>query len=376
MTNIQRKASASDNSRRPILLAPDNFTPRTRTPWAGTEIHSRFKAVYSQETHIGESWEISCDPAFPSVIVDESDSRSDRTLQGMIDQDPTGMISPQLAWAASNGATCELLVKLVNAASPLSLQIHPDDNNQSLRPDECGKPESWLILHAQPGSGIYLGFKRPWTSDTLRTALQTGKFSAEDLFFIPVQENDYFEIGPGIVHAIGPGVTLLEPQRIRRGKSGKTYRMWDWNRRYDNNGHEDLIAGRPRELHIDQAMQCFDPTTQCGPQFAASLMRKAARQNPATGIHVSTWPANQNYQVHRIQMMADTDLRINVAKGEGYGGLTILSGSVDYNGTRLSSGTSAFMPWRSLPASLKTALGVDFALITHAAMSIDIAPAT
>ena len=47
-----------------------------------------------------------------------------------------------------------------------------------------------------------------------------------------VKPGDYFEIEPGVTHAIGPGVTLLEPQRIIKGQSGKTYRLWDWGRKY------------------------------------------------------------------------------------------------------------------------------------------------
>ncbi|MEY4630938.1 MAG: hypothetical protein RIQ81_1058 [Pseudomonadota bacterium] len=373
----QRKAaSVGGDPAGPLLLAPDNFTPRTRTPWAGTQIHTRYKASYSPETHIGESWEVSCDPEFPSRVIAESASGvsgENQTLQDLIDKNPHAMISPELTGQAiSEGSkpTCSILVKLVNAASPLSLQVHPDDHDPNLKPNECGKPESWLVLNASPDAGIYIGFKKPWSRDSLRDALAGGRISKDDLLFVPVRENDYFELGAGIVHAIGPGITLLEPQRILHGKSGKTYRLWDWNRRYDARGHEDPLAGKPRELHLDQALRCFDPSLQHGTAFAESVIRRPVRSHPASGVSVATWPANPDYQVHRITMLAESTCRVSPQRGQGYACLTVFSGSLDCGNVRVAVGRSAFLPWSALPCTFKSSIGSDFALVIHAALDV------
>ncbi len=364
----------------PLLLAPNNFTPRARTPWAGQDIYARYKKCVTTETSIGESWEVSCDPDFPSQILDASSGKpTGQTLQEAISADPEALISPRLARELGSDASCPLLVKLVNAASPLSVQIHPGDNFPELTPTECGKPESWLILHANPGCGIYIGLRRPWTAAALHSALGSGKFSGDDMYFIPVQEGDYFDLAPGILHAIGPGVTILEPQLIKFGKSGKTYRAWDWNRRYDARGMEDSVNGKARDLHVEQALKLFDPTLQHGPEFAGTTMRTATRSQPSAGVNVQIYPPNENYAVRRIQMLPGAAARLEIAAGQGFATVTVLSGNLTIGrksgeaGVKIPTGYSAFIPWAGLPCALDTSLGADFALITHAALDIAVA---
>ncbi len=270
--------------------------------------------------------------------------------------------------------SCPILVKLINASSPLSVQIHPTDDDRDLKPNECGKPESWLILHAEPGAGIFIGLKRPWDRDSLRGALTNGKFSADDLQFVPVQEGDYFELSPGILHAIGPGITFLEPQRIQFGKSGKTYRVWDWNRRYNAQGFEDPVAGTPRDLHVDEALKLFDPAQQHGHEFAQATKRIASRSQPAKGLNVLNFPANENYAVCRIQMLPGATCRLEIIGGQGFATITVFDGSLTLGTVRIPAGQSAFVPWSALPATLESSLGTDFALVRHAALDIAVTP--
>ena len=141
---------------RPILLAADNFTPLERTPWAGDKIGKNFKSNLVSGASgklIGESWEFSCDPAFPSRLAD-----SDVYLGDLVKQYPVECLG---ARSQGEAGFCEVLVKLLNANKPLSLQVHPDDDDPVLKDHECGKPESWLVLDAEPGAGIYLGFSSP-----------------------------------------------------------------------------------------------------------------------------------------------------------------------------------------------------------------------
>ena len=167
------------------------------------------------------------------------------------------------------GASSHILVKLLNADEPLSVQVHPDDSDADLKQDECGKPESWLVLDSEPGAGIYIGFEKSISKKELEALLRDGDKAKSALKFVPVEAGDYFEIEPGVTHAIGPGVTLLEPQRIIKGQSGKTYRLWDWGRKYDANGKRDQIKGKARQLHISEGMKIIDPETHCGDAFVA-----------------------------------------------------------------------------------------------------------
>ncbi|MBM4360608.1 MAG: hypothetical protein FJ096_21075, partial [Deltaproteobacteria bacterium] len=74
----------------PIALRPDNFTPPSRTPWGGTRLLSRYKAcVTAHPPIVGESWEISVEPSFPSL------TREGARLDACIAQDPVGWLGPE-----------------------------------------------------------------------------------------------------------------------------------------------------------------------------------------------------------------------------------------------------------------------------------------
>ena len=77
-----------------------------------------------------------------------------------------------------------------------------------------------------------LGIKPGSEPEKIRAAILDS--TLEDLVeLVPVQKQDMIFVDAGTVHAIGPGVVLLETQQ----NSDLTYRMYDY--------------GRPRELHID-----------------------------------------------------------------------------------------------------------------------------
>lgn len=355
--------------REPIPLKPDNFTPLTRTPWAGREIGRHFKRGLvsgAEELAVGESWEFSCDPDFPSRVM-----ATGKTIAELVAVDPSAVLSPRLA----RGATCEILVKLLNAAEPLSVQIHPFDDDPNLKPNECGKPESWYILDAEPGAGLYLGFSKAMSREDLRRALTGDAESCRKiLHFVPVKPGDYFEIEPGVPHAIGPGVTLLEPQRILFGKSGKTYRMWDWGRRYAADGSADPLKGQPRELHIEEALRLTDPERQTGEVLERQTRRTAVITQPAAGWRIETFPENPYYQV-RVVTLADAASGV-IAMAAGYGALVMLDGETTWKGANgkdvvLRKGMSALLPFAAFPLSVE-ASQARFALMTPVGAGVTI----
>ncbi|MDH3654386.1 MAG: class I mannose-6-phosphate isomerase, partial [Myxococcales bacterium] len=190
---------------------------------------------------VGEAWELSVEPDFPSRLADGP------SLDEVLRADPA------LLGAESPNESTSLLVKLVDAADDLSVQIHPDENDRQLAADESGKPEAWYIIDAEPGAGLYLGFRDGVSRQEVETAIdEQGDVSAL-MSFVGVSPGDLFLIGPGTPHAIGKGVLLLEPQRVAPGKRGVTYRYWDWNRKYDRAGQRDP-NGQPRTLHRERAL--------------------------------------------------------------------------------------------------------------------------
>ncbi len=349
--NLNQPAPPPVDLNQPIALDPRNFTSLQRTPWAGTELASGIKSQLSSSTEqrIGESWEMSCDPDSPSRLTDSPSW----TLIDLVSTYPEACLSQALVSAGRN--TCDILVKLLNADLPLSLQIHPSDHHPALQIHECGKPESWLVLSAKPGAGLYLGFSQALDIKELRMMLEHNTFSSDLLQFVPVVPGDYFEIEPHVPHAIGPGVVLLEPQRIIAGKSGKTWRMWDWNRKYDVNGAIDPHHGKPRQLHIDESLTLIHPEVQYSLVYANSFKRKPETCEPAPGIKVRAFPANPWYQTLSVTMKPQSAIPMNQCIG--YGCLTTISGEIMANEgqchqKRLPQGQSFFLPAQCLPLTL------------------------
>lgn len=139
-----------------------------------------------------------------------------------------------------------LLIKLLDCANWLSLQVHPDDQQaQRLEgPGQFGKTEAWHILNAQPGSSLLFGLKPATTPQDLDNAVRSGKVM--DLVMRhTVQNGDTIFIRPGMIHALGPGLLIYEVQQT----SNITYRVWDWDR----------PASAGRALHIEQSLEVLDP---------------------------------------------------------------------------------------------------------------------
>lgn len=218
-------------------LSTDNFTPLTRTPWGGEKI-TQLKGL--APGRVGESWELSLGPEFPSM-----------TPHGSLWE----LVQRQAHWIGEHPPS--LLVKLLDTAQNLSLQIHPHDDDPALSDDESGKPESWYIIDHEDGAGLYLGFKEGVDDRQVRSALSAQDDITPLLHFVPVRRGDFFVIDAGTPHAIGAGITLVEPQRVQAGKRGLTYRYWDWNRLYDKHGVLSP-SGRPRPLHVDRALAVTD----------------------------------------------------------------------------------------------------------------------
>lgn len=233
--------------RKPILLSADNFTPPARTPWGGTRIVGKYKAgLVEADAAVGESWEISVEPDFPARVAETGE-----LLSEVLSADPDGWLGAE---AARGHAGTALLVKLLDAADALSVQIHPSDGYRALAADQAGKPESWYIVERDEGAVLYLGLRDGVSREQMARALEREEDVSALLARVPVEPGDFFRIDAGTAHAIGPGITLVEPQYVTPGRRGVTYRYWDFHRRYDSEGRLDP-AGAPRPLHVRDALE-------------------------------------------------------------------------------------------------------------------------
>lgn len=272
----------------PHRLRTDNFTPPTRTPWGGRKILERYKRDLGLDLPsglvVGESWEFSVEPSFPSRL-----ERGGPPLVKAIRSAPRAWLGD--AVAAAHGGQTPLLVKLLDSGDNLSVQVHPREDDPNLGPAESGKPESWLILESEPEAGIYLGFRDGVTRADVEACLGAeGELDAL-LNFVAVSPGDFFVIEAGTPHAIGKGVTLVEPQFVSPGRKGVTYRFWDWNRRYDALGHPDP-AGAPRELHVARSLKVTRWDAPRGQAFVATCRppRSLLADSPVRREVLLDWP--------------------------------------------------------------------------------------
>ena len=138
-----------------------------------------------------------------------------------------------------------LLIKLIDSAQSLSIQVHPSDEYALKYENSLGKTEMWIILDAKEGSHINLGFNQNVKKEDFPELVKDDSILSY-LNKIYVKPGDIYLIKPGTIHAIGEGITLLEIQE----SSKLTYRVYDFNR-IDKNGNK-------RELHVSKAMDVLN----------------------------------------------------------------------------------------------------------------------
>lgn len=145
------------------------------------------------------------------------------------------------------GKRFPLLVKLLDCAQWLSLQVHPN-NAQAIQlegPGHFGKTEAWHILDAEPGAEILCGFQPGTDQADWQQAVREGTI-LNYTQHMAVNIGETIFIRPGTLHALGPGLLVYEVQQT----SDITYRVFDWNR--------PATAGR--KLHIEQSLAVLDPS--------------------------------------------------------------------------------------------------------------------
>ncbi|WP_420142841.1 class I mannose-6-phosphate isomerase [Sphingomonas sp.] len=191
-------------------------TKRVEKPWGRRDLWPAFDAVPEGGEPVGEIWF-------------EVPGASDGSAEGP-----------------------ELLIKYLFTSDKLSVQVHPDDARAQASGYPRGKDEAWVILDAEPHATIALGTLQPMTQDELRASALDG--SIERLLdWKAVKKDDSFYTPAGTIHAIGPGLTLVEVQQ----NVDLTYRLYDY--------------GSARELHLDDGVAASDPVPYVAPYKAHAI---------------------------------------------------------------------------------------------------------
>lgn len=202
--------------------------------WGGHRLARYGSKGAPDDRPIGESWEVAdLDEGTSTVASGPYEGRTLREVTREHGQALTG--------ARASGDAFPLLVKVIDAADDLSVQVHPGPDEAARIPGARSKDEAWLILARDHGARLLHGVNEGVTRERFRQALDQG--DADRLLReVPIEPGDVVRVAPGVFHAIGRGTLLVEVQE----PSDTTFRVYDFGRLG--------LDGKPRPLHVEEAL--------------------------------------------------------------------------------------------------------------------------
>tara|TARA_R110001592_G_scaffold23628_5_gene92427 strand:+ start:6222 stop:7211 length:990 start_codon:yes stop_codon:yes gene_type:complete len=209
--------------------------------WGGTKIKDVLGKDFSPLKNCGETWEISGVEGNLSKV-------SEGPLQGMTIPEITTLFKEEFVGKKvyeKYGDNFPLLIKFIDAAQDLSIQVHPNDKLAKERHNSLGKTEMWYVLQADKGAKLISGFNKDTSKEEYLEYLNGGRL-LDILNEEPVKAGDAFYLPAGRVHTIGKGLLIAEIQQ----SSDVTYRIYDFDRTDDE--------GNKRELHTEEAIDALD----------------------------------------------------------------------------------------------------------------------
>lgn len=206
--------------------------------WGGHRLIEEFSKE-STSKNLAETWELSCHKDGLSYI--ENGEFRGKSLKEYIETKGALVLGEN----SKRFKDFPILIKFIDAADNLSIQVHPSDEYAIENESQYGKTEMWYIVDALEGSFVYYGFNKRLSKEEFKQAIENNTL-LEYLKKVYVKKGDVLFIESGIIHAIGKGVLIAEIQQ----NSNLTYRVYDFNRRGKD--------GKTRELHIDKAIEVIN----------------------------------------------------------------------------------------------------------------------
>lgn len=285
--------------------------------WGGGRLRGEWGINADFDT-IAEAWMLSAHPDGRCIA-------AGGPLRGMtLDEIVRG--EPQIVSQDFDAASAfPLMVKLIDSADPLSIQVHPDDDYARRIGDGAGKTEMWYIIDHEPGARVCIGFARQVGRDEVEGRIADGTL-ADVLRFIEVKRGDCLFIPAGTIHSIGRGLLIAEVQQ----SSNTTYRVFDYGR---------LGAdGRPRTLHVERALDVlsFSPAVITPP--GAGAPRDVA------GGTLTQLAECSFFRAHILELNGtfECDMRGTFMSALCLSGSAMLT--ADGGSSPLRTGTSVFVP--------------------------------
>ena len=252
------------------MLYPLKFRPRLcEKMWGGRKMQSLLGKDLPPGATVGESWEIYDFP--PGVVEGAGDGWLSSTvangplagktlheLMGTHSRELLGDVKP-----TGPHGQFPVLIKFLDARDHLSVQVHPDEKYAAAHPDAHLKTEAWYVVQADAGAKLYKGLCQGMTRENFAAAVRDGTIERCIETLTP-QPGECVFMPSGTVHALGAGILAWEVQT----PSDTTFRVFDFNR-------VDPTTGKPRKLHVDQALECIDFSGRPEPKQPRSTVRGA-----------------------------------------------------------------------------------------------------
>ncbi|MDR1984618.1 MAG: class I mannose-6-phosphate isomerase [Prevotellaceae bacterium] len=224
------------------MLYPLKFRPIYKHyVWGGKKLAELKNIKSKNQENISESWELSAVNGNVSVVT--NGFLAGNNLQELIEIYMGDLVGESVY--EKYGIEFPLLLKFIDAAQPLSVQVHPNDEIAMKRHNAYGKEEMWYIVEAENDAEICIGFNQNINKEILQKALYD-KSLFDFMNFEKAKNGDVFEVPSGRIHSIGKGILLAEVQST----SDITYRVYDWGREYD--------PKTARQMHVDLALDVID----------------------------------------------------------------------------------------------------------------------
>ena len=308
-----------------IDLTPLVFEPViVPKPWGGRRPASLGKSLLGEDALYGESWELADLPAErvsgapTSRTIVSRGPRAGMSLRSLIEELGSrlmGSVSP------TEAGDFPLLLKILDARENLSIQVHPDDDYVATHTGCWRKTESWYVADADPGARLFLGFRDGVTFDQVQAAAATPAM-ADLMNLVPAIPGQFHHLPAGLVHALGGGVMVIEPQT----PSDTTFRLYDWTYEYGR-------AARP--LHLDEGLTAMimDPP---GVVALNAMHEDGDRQLIDTGYY---WLREHKVTDGPVSLEPGSELRILMAVR---GTITITGPGICF--TEIPTGSTAVIP--------------------------------
>lgn len=164
--------------------------------WGGHRLAEEYGIEYDGEI-LAESWELSCHPDGPSVIV--NGPFAGLTLEEYIEKEGKQVLGNH----CRRFRDFPILIKFIDAKQNLSIQVHPDNKYALKNEGQYGKTEMWYIMDAGEGAFLYYGFKKEISKEEFAKRIEEETL-LEVLNAVPVHKGDVLFIESGTIHAAGP----------------------------------------------------------------------------------------------------------------------------------------------------------------------------